>query len=199
MNPLTRMNIANLETITNTMKIIVGLGNPGAQYQKTRHNTGFFLLDKMREEWGFPAFKPEPKFKADISEGMLDDAKILLAKPQTFMNLSGESVRAILDFYKLASPDILVIHDDIDIELGKFKVAGDSSSAGHNGVQNIFDILGTQKINRLRIGIGKTPEEKEACRIDAHDYVLGKFSDEELEELKSVEEKVLKEVEKMLK
>jgi peptidyl-tRNA hydrolase, PTH1 family len=177
------------------MKIIFGLGNPGGKFAKTRHNAGFLALDKIREKFDFPQFQFEKKFNAEVSQKTIGDEKIILVKPWTFMNLSGESVRAVLDFWKASEEDILVIHDDIDIELGKVKSAVDSSSAGHNGVQNIFDILGTQKISRKRIGISKTPEEKEACHIETHNYVLGKFSEEELEKLKEAEEKILEEME----
>ncbi|MDR3583075.1 MAG: aminoacyl-tRNA hydrolase [Candidatus Pacebacteria bacterium] len=181
------------------MKIIIGLGNPGNEYRITRHNVGFFVLDKTKDAWNFPDFNFEKKFNAEISAGNAHmrsgDDKIFLVKPQTFMNLSGDAVRAVLDFYKLRPDDIFVIHDDLDIELGKFKLATDSRSAGHNGVQNIIDRLGTQKFKRLRIGISQTPEEKAACPLATqHDFVLGKFSESELETLEKVAAEILEEL-----
>jgi len=176
------------------MKLIIGLGNPTKQYENTRHNAGFLLLDKIREDFSFPEFQANKKFDAEISEGNIDGEKIILSKPQTFMNLSGESVRKLLDFYKLSPADIVVIHDDLDIKIGTFRIATDSSSAGHNGVQNIIDLLGTQQFKRLRIGIGAETTEDPACRIGAHDFVLGKFSDEEIKKILSLS----KEIEKAL-
>lgn len=175
------------------MLLIIGLGNPGKKYIKTRHNAGFMALDKLQKSWDFPDFKMEKKFNAEISK----NSKIILVKPQTFMNDSGASIRAFLDFYKLTSDDILVIHDDLDISLGKYKIAQDSRSAGHNGVQNIIDALGTQKFRRLRIGIAKPPEEKKSCPISGHDYVLGKFSSKEIKVVEKVLEEVLEEIKKI--
>ena len=197
------------------MKILIGLGNPEIKYDNTRHNAGFMLLDKIQKVWEFPDFEFNKKFNSQISlasspfgrgcrvlatgEGDgVEDNKILLIKPRTFMNLSGVSVKAILDFYKLTPDDIIVIHDDIDIPLGKYKIATDSSSAGHNGVQNIIDNLGTQKFRRIRVGIGKTPEEKESCPISGHDFVLGKFSYTEIETIEKISEDILEEIDKLL-
>lgn len=176
------------------MKIIIGLGNPEKKYDLTRHNVGFMFLDELQKKWKFPEFEFSKKFNALASK----EKETLLVKPQTFMNLSGTSVRAILDFYKLTPENIIVIHDDIDIELGKYKIATDSSSAGHNGVQNIIDQLGTKEFRRIRVGISKTHEEKESCPISAHDYVLGKFTPEELKVLKKTSENVLGEIDKFL-
>ncbi|HBR72016.1 MAG TPA: aminoacyl-tRNA hydrolase [Candidatus Moranbacteria bacterium] len=178
------------------MKIIIGLGNPGKQYENTRHNAGFILLDKIREDFALPDFVFNKKFNSEMSEGeyQIQDTKckIMLVKPQTFMNLSGKSVRAILDFYKLSPADIIVIHDDLDIKLGTFKIATNSSSAGHNGVQNIIDTLGTQEFQRLRIGIGQETTNEPSCRIGAHDFVLGKFSNEELKKILELSKEIKK-------
>lgn len=174
------------------MLIIFGLGNPGEKYAKTRHNVGFILLEKIREEFGFSDFEFAKKFNAQISKGKIGEKEVLLAKPLTFMNESGSTVRAILDFYKLTPEDILVIHDDLDIVLGEMRLAVDSRSAGHNGVQNIIDRLGTQKFKRIRVGISKPPEEKTSCPLSAHDFVLGEFSHEELEKIENVFPEVLK-------
>ena len=169
------------------MKIIIGLGNPGKKYKNTRHNAGFMILDEIQKKWEFPEFELSKKFNVEIST----KKEIILMKPQTFMNLSGEAVQNILDFYKLSPDDILVIHDDKDIALGEYRLADDSTSAGHNGVQNIIDCLGTQKFKRIRIGIGAE------TTLPADVFVLQKFSDEELEKIKKVLDEVLKEVKKI--
>ncbi|HRZ95353.1 MAG TPA: aminoacyl-tRNA hydrolase [Candidatus Moranbacteria bacterium] len=205
------------------MKLIVGLGNPGKEYEKTRHNAGFIMIDKIRENYNFPDFKFEKKFNAEISisnfpplpsgedsprfdetsyrveagvrrtgeGGASDSQKTILAKPQTFMNRSGEAVKAILDFYKLAPEDLVVIHDDIDIEIGKHKISSDSGSAGHNGVADIIEKLGTQNFKRIRIGAAN---EKLRAQIDPSDFVLQKFSEEELDKIEKVLENILKEI-----
>jgi len=180
--------------INKFMKIIFGLGNPEEKYDGTRHNIGFEFLDKIREAFDFPDFSLENKFKAEISK----DKEIILAKPQTFMNLSGETVKAILDFYKLTPADIIVIHDDLDIKVGEYKMATDSRSAGHNGVQNIIDNLGTQEFKRIRIGIGEEKDGILACRLDAHNFVLGKFSEEERKKIESIEKNILEEIKNLL-
>ena len=204
------------------MKIIVGLGNPEEKYINTRHNVGFMLVDKLKQEWNFPDFEFNKKFNAEISiksnyplssssadgrgcrvlatgEGESEeDDKIMLVKPQTFMNLSGTSVRTILDFHKIKPTDLIVIHDDIDVPLGKYKIATDSSSAGHNGVQNIIDQLGTQEFCRIRVGIGQTKEAALVCRLGVHDFVLEKFPDKELEVIEKSSGEILKEIEKLL-
>lgn len=168
------------------MKIIIGLGNHGKQYLGTRHNIGFEFLDNLKKEMALPEFEFNKKFNAEIST----KEKTILMKPQTFMNLSGETVRKILDFYKLSADDILVIHDDKDIALGEYRLAEDSSSAGHNGVQNIIDNLGTQKFKRIRIGIALSSDLSAGALAKTEDFVLQKFSDEEKEKI----EKVLEEI-----
>ncbi|MDO8240449.1 MAG: aminoacyl-tRNA hydrolase [Candidatus Moranbacteria bacterium] len=199
------------------MKLIIGLGNPGEKYIGTRHNVGFAMLDKIQREFGLANFEFNKKFNAEISSGDYqlpastrgDDRssmrggpttnqKLILVKPQTFMNLSGETVRAILDFYKLTAEDIVVIQDDLDIELGTYKVATDSRAAGHNGVQNIIDQLGTQKFKRVRIGLGKITTDEPACRLGAHDFVLGKFTAEEKEKIEKISTDILNEIKKLL-
>lgn len=181
------------------MKVIIGLGNPGAQYEGTRHNIGFAMIDKIQKEFGFPEFEFNKKFNAAVSKGSIGNVEALLVKPQTFMNLSGESVRSILDFYKLTPEDLIIIHDDLDIAAGKYKIANDSSSAGHNGVQNIIDMLSTQKFRRIRIGVGEeTAEGAIKCRLGAHDFVLGKFTPEEKEKISAIEKNILEEIQKLL-
>lgn len=195
------------------MKIIIGLGNPGKEYENTRHNIGFFFVDKIRGAWNFSPWEFNKKFNAEISKG----ADALLVKPQTFMNLSGEAVQGILSFYKLTLDDIIVIHDDLDIPVGKYKIATDSSSAGHHGVENIIEKLGTQKFKRIRIGIGieasiedstedsknddsgaHLPRRSSPQRTEAGDFVLDKFSEDEFEKIKNIENDVLDEIEKLL-
>jgi peptidyl-tRNA hydrolase, PTH1 family len=178
--------------------LIVGLGNPGEKYEKTRHNAGFLALDKLRKKYSFPEFEFSKKFNSEISKGSICQKNVFLIKPQTFMNESGTAVRAFLNFHKLSVEDILVIHDDLDIIFGEIRLAFDSRSAGHNGVQNIIDQLGTQKFKRIRIGIGKPPSEKVACYLSAHDYVLEKFFPEELNALESMTERIVEEVEKSI-
>lgn len=182
------------------MKIIVGLGNPGQQYENTRHNIGFAIVDQLHSHFDFPQFSFHKKFNAETSEGIspLHADKLLLVKPQTFMNLSGSCVRAILDFYKLTPDDIIIIQDDIDLEIGTFKIATDSRSAGHNGVQNIIDTLGTQKFARLRIGIGATPTDESSCKLGVHDFVLGKFFPEENEKNNHLFANILEALKKLL-
>lgn len=146
-----------------------------------------------------PEFKLEKKFDAEISQGELNDKKVILAKPQSFMNLSGEAVKKIMTFYKINTEDLLVIHDDKDISCGKYKLATDSSSAGHNGVQNIIDDLGTKKFARLRIGIKKELNEIDnANQMEVSDFVLGKLSSEEVEKIAAIEKDALAEVKKSI-
>lgn len=163
------------------MKIIAGLGNPGLEYQATRHNLGFMALDRIASEYQFDNFHLEKKFEAEISEGNIGQEKCLLVKPQTFMNRSGESLQKILNFYKQDIKNLLVIHDDLDIVVGEFKIAFDRNSAGHKGVQSIIDSLSSKEFKRIRIGIKvedqKTPTEK---------FVLERFGKLEKEKINAI-------------
>ncbi len=144
------------------MKLIVGLGNPGIKYEKTRHNIGFMVLDILAESEQF------------------DSKKVKLIKPQTMMNNSGQEVKKIADYYKIKPEDILVIHDDIDLSLGEIKIQQSRSSAGHKGVQSIIDALGTKDFIRIRIGIKPRNREQETeNRIDTEKFVIQKFTEEE--------------------
>lgn len=175
------------------MKLIIGLGNPGEKYENTRHNAGFIILDELKNTLGFNEFSENKKFQAQISEGNINGEKTILAKPQTFMNFSGKSVKAIMEFYKIATEDLIVIHDDLDIDLGKFKISTDSSAGGHNGVQSIFSNLSTQEIKRIRIGIEGAEKKKE--RVTPGDvFVLQNFSDEELQTIKNLSSEISKEL-----
>ena len=158
------------------MKLIIGLGNPGNKYQETRHNIGFMVIDKIATNFQFSIFNFKLIFNAEISEKILKDEKIILVKPQTFMNNSGHTVKTIIDYYKIPIKDIIVIHDDIDLDLGEIKMQQDRSSAGHNGVQSIIDSIGTKDFTRIRIGI--KPINKEIS-IDTEKFVLQKFTKEE--------------------
>lgn len=173
------------------MKLIIGLGNPGKSYSQTRHNVGFMALDELISNLSgadgqFSDFSPQPKFNAEISQGNIGGEKIILAKPQTFMNESGIAAKAIADYYKIPSEEIIVIHDDLDIKLGDWKLAKDRGAAGHRGVKSIIEKLGTKNFVRLRIGI--TPESSKPENVP--DFVLKSFEDDERAEIKPVIEKM---------
>lgn len=148
------------------MKLIVGLGNPGKKYEGTRHNLGFFLVDLLKKEIARPG--------------------VVFFKNSNFINEAGEEVRKTISFYKIPLEDVLVIHDDFDLELGQFKLHANRSSAGHKGVQSLIDQLGSQNFSRLRVGIGHPPEG-----IEANDYVLERFSPQEQEVLDSIYPQIL--------
>lgn len=156
------------------MKLIIGLGNPGEKYQDTPHNLGFAAVGAIQKEYQefFNDFKFNKKLKAEISKGKFPDKEIILAKPQTFMNLSGQSARAIKSFYKIKPEDIWVFHDDVDLPLGKIRISKNASAAGHKGVQSIINELGTKNFIRFRLGV-KTPL---AEKMPSEDFVLKKFS-----------------------
>lgn len=173
------------------MKLIVGLGNPGKKYEKTRHNFGFMAIDFLREKYNAPNFKMNKKCNAEISK--TDD--FIFAKPQTFMNKSGEAVAKLLSFYKLTARDITVLHDDMDIEFGKIRESVGSRAAGHNGVQSIIDSVGTQDFKRIRLGVGRPPSFAKAsdggpANIPPEDYVLQNFPPEELEKIPDILKKI---------
>ncbi len=171
------------------MKLIVGLGNPGKKYIRTRHNAGFLMADKLQKEWDFPAFRLNNKFDSEISEGSYKlkaiSYKLILVKSMTFMNNSGQAVRKIMKFYKLKPADITVIHDDLDIDLGKYKISTGSSAAGHNGVQSIINALGTKKFTRVRIGI-EGPIFREKRKIPGDKFVLKNFTSNEKKEINNI-------------
>ena len=160
------------------MKLIIGLGNPGKHYIATRHNIGFLALDTLQKTFGGQTFQNKARFHAEVAECFITSHRVQLIKPQTFMNRSGETVASMLRFYKLSHKDIIVLHDDIDLLWGKLKYTNDSRSAGHRGVQNIIDSLGTQKFSRLRIGMGPRPEN-----IPTEKFVLAPFTKQEVQDL----------------
>lgn len=164
------------------MKLIIGLGNPGKKYENTRHNIGFLIIDQLKNELATPDFKFNKKFQAEISEINLGKEKIILAKPQTFMNESGKSVKLIKNFYKIPIKNIFVIRDDIDMEFGKYREKQNSSSGGHNGINSIIENLGTQNFTQIKIGVKNNEIEK----INPADFVLQKFKTEEKNQLKKL-------------
>jgi peptidyl-tRNA hydrolase, PTH1 family len=152
-------------------QLIVGLGNPGTKYDRTRHNVGFDLVDSLAKRWQI-SLSERKQFQGIYGEGFgSHNAKIRLLKPQTFMNLSGQSVRATIDWFKLTPASVLVVYDDLDLPLGKIRLRLSGSAGGHNGMKSIISHLGTQDFPRVRIGIGKSTGEK-----DTISHVLGKFS-----------------------
>jgi PTH1 family peptidyl-tRNA hydrolase len=155
------------------MKFIIGLGNPGEEYKKTRHNCGFIAVDKIAANFQFSIFNFQSIFNAKISKGKIAGENIILVKPQTYMNESGQTVKKIVSDTKYQTSDILVIHDDLDLPFGKIRISKNRSSAGQKGVQSIINCLGTKNFIRLRIGI--RPEKI----YDAHKFVLQKFNREE--------------------
>lgn len=148
------------------MYIIIGLGNPGEKYGHTRHNVGFEVIDILADRIGIHV--EEKKHKGLCGRGVLEGQKVVLVKPQTFMNLSGECVRAAADFYKVAEDEIIVVYDDISLEPGRLRVRSKGSAGGHNGIKNIIAHLGTQEFPRVKVGIGEKPKG-----MDLADYVLG--------------------------
>ena len=154
------------------MYVIAGLGNPGRKYEKTRHNVGFEVIDRLAEKYGISV--KEKMFQGLVGRGVIEGEKVLLVKPQTFMNLSGECIQPILGYYKVDPEDFVVVYDDISLEPGNIRVRGKGSAGGHNGIKNIILRLGTQDFPRVRIGTGEKPEQ-----MDLADYVLGHFTSEE--------------------
>lgn len=152
------------------MYIIVGLGNPDRQYQNTRHNIGFDVVDAIAEKYGIAV--GEKKHKAVIGKGFIAGQKVVLVKPQTYMNLSGESVRAVIDFYKVdEKTELIVISDDVSLDVGRIRIRKKGSAGGHNGLKNIILHLGHDEFIRVRMGVGEKPQGR-----DLADYVLGHFT-----------------------
>lgn len=155
-------------------KLIVGLGNPGTKYEQTRHNIGFDAVDALANSWQC-SWQEQKRFQAMFSEGLSPTgAKIYLLKPLTYMNRSGQSVRAVLDWYKLPVRSLLVVYDDLDLPLGRLRMRLSGSAGGHNGMKSIISHLNSQDFPRMRLGIGKANHSGETI-----DHVLGKFAPEE--------------------
>lgn len=160
------------------MRLIVGLGNPGREYALTRHNIGFMVVDRLAEKIGVAV--TEKKFNAHIGQGKINGEKIILAKPQTYMNLSGEAVNAILKWYKLDAADMLVAYDDLDLPCGRLRLRPGGGTGGHRGMESIIVTIGEDNFPRLRIGLGKPP----VAGFPTKEFVLGKISPAEAELLR---------------
>jgi PTH1 family peptidyl-tRNA hydrolase len=171
------------------MKIIIGLGNPGEKYEKTRHNIGFDIVSLFADSKMpiFSEWKLNKKFNSEISEGKIGKTKIVLAKPQTFMNNSGEAVSCISRFYKVSSKDIIIIHDDIDLPFGKIRIKKTGSSGGHRGLESIIKFLGNENFVRLKVGVG--PKKK--INDDAAKLVLKKITKTEDKIISETKEKAV--------
>lgn len=165
------------------MKLIVGLGNPGIEYENTRHNIGFYFVDLITKSLGNISFKE--KFNGKYQKIKINGEDIIFLKPLSYMNLSGEVVSKFVNYYKIKIEDILIIYDDLDMQLAKIKLRAKGSSGGHNGIKNIILNLGNENFKRLKIGINKDKS------IDIKDYVLGHFTKEELNKIKDINNLVL--------
>jgi peptidyl-tRNA hydrolase, PTH1 family len=163
--------LAGPEEVGN-MKLIVGLGNPGKQYDQTRHNIGFEVIDELSNQFSIPL--TQSKFKGLYGMGVYKGEKVILLKPLTYMNLSGESIRAVMDYYQVELEDLVVIYDDLDLPVGKIRLRQKGSPGGHNGIKSTVAYLGTQVFNRIRIGI-----DRPVPGMQVPDYVLGRFRTEE--------------------
>jgi PTH1 family peptidyl-tRNA hydrolase len=150
------------------MKVLVGLGNPGKKYAGTRHNVGFEVVAEVA--YRYKADRPKAKFEAEVTEVLLGRERLLLAAPQTFMNVSGRSVRQLIDFYQIVPADVLVVCDDINLKLGQLRMRRSGSSGGQKGLENVIQHLGTPAVPRLRLGVGKPDPGR-----DSADYVLERF------------------------
>ena len=175
------------------MHVIVGLGNPGRKYEGTRHNTGFRCIDALAEKYHIPVL--EVKHKALVGRGVIEGEKVILVKPQTFMNLSGESVAEVVNFYKVnPETELIVICDDIYLDTGVIRIRKKGSAGGHNGMKNIIVHLGSETFQRIRVGVGEKPE-----KYDLADYVLGHFTGEDEKVLSETAERITEAVPLMIK
>ncbi|MBO5376241.1 MAG: aminoacyl-tRNA hydrolase [Bacilli bacterium] len=165
------------------MKLIVGLGNPGKEYENTRHNIGYIFIDKLAQSQNITISKE--KFNGLYAETYISNEKVILLKPLSYMNLSGEVVIKFVNFFKINIEDILIISDDLDMDFGRIRLKPNGSSGGHNGLKNIELHLNTQNFKRLKIGIANNK------KIDTKDYVLGKFSIEEKEKIQEISDTVI--------
>ena len=176
------------------MKLIVGLGNFPKEYDNTRHNVGFAMIDKIQENGIFSSWQENKKFKGQIATGTFENEECILLKPSTYMNLSGESVGLVMKFYKLKPQDLIVIHDEVDFEFGVVKTSTSRNSAGHNGIKSINSYV-AEGYNRVRVGIGRP-------KHDSHNitnYVLGKFTESELNEMENISEKTILTIKTLIK
>ena len=168
-----RLFVSKKESSGTRMKLIVGLGNPGREYELTRHNIGFMAIDELAKRWNISL--NEQKFKGVFGAGFVNGEKVILLKPLTYMNLSGESIRPLMDYYKIDVEDFVVMYDDLDIPVGKLRLRMKGSAGGHNGVKSTISHLGTQEFQRIRMGIDRP---KNGMKVV--EYVLGRFTSEEI-------------------
>lgn len=176
-----------LSSLLQTMFIIIGLGNPGAEYKNTRHNVGFLVVDELAKHFDIE-FRQKKSLEAEIAEGEINQERVVLVKPQTFMNASGRAVQKILKKYSAKPEDLLIVYDDADLKFGDVKMKPGGSSAGHRGMQSIIDALPAgAKIARVRVGIGR-PEHSD---IPLEDYVLQKWTPNEQEKLPEIVSKAV--------
>lgn len=174
------------------MYIIAGLGNPTAQYEGTRHNVGFDVIDVIAKQYNISV--DVRKSRAFIGKGMIEGQKVILVKPQTYMNLSGESIRGLVDYYKIdPENELVVIYDDVSLDVGQLRIRKKGSAGGHNGIKNIIAHLGTQIFPRIKVGVGEKPK-----KYDLADYVLGHFSKGEREQMEEGYQNAMRAVELML-
>ena len=166
------------------MYLIAGLGNPSKTYEGTRHNVGFSMIDALAD--AFQIDVTTKKHKAIVGRGVIEGMKVILAKPQTYMNLSGESIREIADFYKIDPENMIIIYDDISLDVGRLRIRKKGSAGGHNGIKNIIAHLGTDVFPRIKVGIGEKPQG-----WDLADYVLSKYSKEEQQALREASDDVI--------
>ena len=174
------------------MYLIIGLGNPEEEYSKTRHNMGFNAINKIADQYGIKVNKS--KFQGLYESAIIEGKKVMLIKPQTYMNLSGECIKQFVDFYKIPNEDILVIYDDMDIEPGKIKIRKKGGAGGHNGMKSIIKMLGTEEFARIRTGIGRPKHNG-----DDINYVIGAIPEEEIPKLQEGVEKAKEAVIEILK
>ncbi|MDN4557899.1 aminoacyl-tRNA hydrolase [Clostridium perfringens] len=159
------------------MILIVGLGNPGKKYEQTRHNIGFDVIDYMANKYNIDVNRE--KFKGICGEGFIENKKVILLKPLTYMNLSGESIRELANFYKLEDDEIIVVYDDISLDIGRLRIREKGSAGGHNGIKSIIQNLGGDKFPRVKVGVGQPKD-------NLVNHVLGKFSKEDREHIEKV-------------
>lgn len=173
------------------MKLIVGLGNPTPKYEKTRHNVGFEVIDKLAEQYNITV--DTAKHKGLYGKGKIAGQSVILLKPMTYMNLSGESVIAVAKYFKVEPEDVIVIYDDINLDVGRLRIREKGSAGGHNGIKNIITHLSTDAFPRIRVGVGMKPP-----RMDLADYVLSHFSKEEQDSMEAGYDKACQALEWMV-
>ena len=164
------------------MKLIVGLGNPGNEYKQTRHNAGFMFIDELASVYNIAVNKK--RYKSFFGKGPISDIEVVLAKPQTYMNLSGESVILMLKGFNLSADDLIIIHDDMDMDIGRLRIRDKGSHGGHKGIKSIIDAIDTDSFVRIKIGVGRP-----RAGMDSSDYVLANFKKDELPILKEAKKR----------